>query len=114
CVASMSARADIILSTPHAQVVSGTSLELDLTITNSAAEPLVVELPPQVHVRFETPVALSVIEMTPERSGSIETAPGGFTRLKLKGTLPAQVQGVATLVPTGIASNSVALQILTP
>jgi len=111
---SCNARADIILSTPHAQVVSGTPLELDLTLTNSDPQPLVVELPEKVHVRFETPTGLSIIEMTPERSGRIEVASGGFTRMKLQGALPANVEGVATLVPTGLASNSVALQILPP
>jgi outer membrane phospholipase A len=108
------AHADIILSTPHAQVVSGTPLQLELTITNSDPQSLVVDLPAQLHVRFETPTGLSVIEMTPERSGRIEVASGGFTRLKLQGALPANVEGVATLVPTGVASNSVALQILPP
>lgn len=109
---SWAVRADIILSTPHAQVVSGTSFQLELTITNSDAQPLVVDVPAELHVRFETPQSLSVIEMAPERSGRIEVAPGGFTRMKMQGTLPAQVDGVATLVPTGLASNSVALQIL--
>ena len=107
-----SAHADIILSTPHAQVVSGTPLELDLTLTNSDPQPLVVELPETVHVRFETPTGLSVIAMTPDRSGRIEVASGAFTRMKLHGALPANVEGIATLVPTGVASNSVALQIL--
>jgi outer membrane phospholipase A len=111
---SWGARADIILSTPHAQVVSGTPVQLDLTITNSDSEPLVMEVPAELHVRFETPGALSVIEFQPERSGRIEVAPGGFTRMKLQGALPAKVEGVATLVPTGLASNSVALQILPP
>lgn len=111
---SCGAHADIILSTPHAQVVSGTPLQLDLTITNSDPQPLVVELPAELHVRFETPTGLSVIEMTPERSGRVEVASGGFIRMKLQGALPADVEGVATLVPTGLASNSVALQILPP
>lgn len=113
-LASLGARADIILSTPSAQVVSGMPLQLDLTITNSESQPLVVNLPAELHVRFETPTALSVIELTPERTGQIEVAPGGFTRVKLQGTLPSQVEGVATMVPTGLASNSVAVQILPP
>ncbi|HEY0943159.1 MAG TPA: phospholipase A [Steroidobacter sp.] len=108
------ARADIILSTPHAQVVSGAPFELDLTITNGDSQPLTVDIPAELHVRFETPSALSIIELAPERSGKIEVAPGGFTRMKLHGALPAKVEGVATLVPTGLASNSVALQILPP
>lgn len=109
-----SARADIILSTPHAQVVSGSALELELTVTNSDPQPFAVDLPETLHVRFETPTGLTVIEMTPERFGRIEVASGGFTRMKLHGTLPPNVEGVATLVPTGLASNSVALQILPP
>src|SRR5687768_8749694 len=113
-LASLSAHADIILSTPAAQVVSGSGFQLDLTITNSASEPLTVDLPSPLHVRFETPAAISIIEITPERSGAITVAPGGFTRVKLQGSLPSGAEGVATLVPTGLASNSVALQILQP
>jgi phospholipase A1/A2 len=113
-LASLSARADIILSTPAAQVVSGSSFQLELTITNSEPEPLTVVLPTPLHVRFETPSAISIIELTPERSGALTVAPGGFTRVKLHGSLPARAEGVATLVPTGLTSNSVALQILPP
>jgi phospholipase A1 len=111
---SWSAHADITLATPHAQVVSGTPLQLDLIVTNGDSQPLEVEIPASVHVRFETPQALSVLEFVPERSGPIQVAPGGFTRMKLQGKLPENVEGVATLVPTGLASNSVALQILPP
>ena len=108
------ARADIILSTPQAQVVSGFPLQLELTLTNGDPQPMVVELPERLHVRFETPTGLSVIEMSPERTGRIEVAAGGFTRLKLHGALPPNVEGVATLVPTGLATNPVALQVLPP
>jgi phospholipase A1/A2 len=113
-LASLGAHADIILSTPAAQVVSGSSFQLELTITNSEPEPLTVVLPTPLHVRFETPTAISIIELTPERSGALTVAPGGFTRVKLQGSLPARAEGAATLVPTGLASNSVALQILPP
>lgn len=113
-LASGDTRAEVTLATPHAQVVSGTQVQLDLIITNSDPQPLVVEIPAEVHVRFETPAALSVIEFVPERSGSVEVAPGSFTRMKLQGRLPENVEGVATLVPTGLASNSVAVQILPP
>lgn len=113
-LASAAVRADIILSTPSAQVVSGLPLQLELTITNSDSQPLLLNIPAPLHVRLETSTALSVIELTPERSGQIEVAPGGFTRMKLQGALPAQVAGLVTLAPTGLASNSVALQVLSP
>lgn len=108
------AHADMILSTPSAQVVAGLPFQLDLTITNSESSPLTVDVPSPVHVRFETPAAISIIELTPERSGPMTVAPNGFVRLKLQGSMPAKAEGVATLVPTGLASNSVALQILAP
>lgn len=111
---SVGAHADVILSTPAAQVVPGAPFQLDLTITNGEPEPLTVNLPSPLHVRFETPEAISIIHLTPERSGPLTVAPGGFTRVKLQGSLPMQAAGVATLVPTGLASNSVALQILDP
>jgi outer membrane phospholipase A len=113
-LASLGAHADITLSTPDAQIVAGRPFQLDLTITNSDSEPLTVDLPAPLHVRFETPAAISIIELTPERSGVLTVAPGGFARVKLKGSLPQGAEGVATLVPTGLASNSVALQILQP
>ena len=113
-LASLGAHADIILSTPAAQVVSGSGFQLDLTITNSESEPLTVNLPSPLHVRFETPAAISIIQLTPERSGPITVKPGEFAHVKLQGSLPARAEGVATLVPTGLASNSVALQILQP
>lgn len=113
-VASAAVRADIILSTPSAQVVSGLPLQLELTITNSDSQPLLLNIPSPLHIRLETATALSIIELTPERSGQIEVAPGGFTRMKLQGALPAQVEGLVTMVPTGLASNSVALQVLSP
>lgn len=111
---SVGAQADIVLSTPAAQVVSGSPFQLELTITNSEPEPLTVDVPSPLHVRFETPAAISIIEITPERSGLITVAPGGFARVQLQGSLPQGAQGVATLVPTGLASNPVALQILQP
>lgn len=113
-VASAITRADIILSTPSAQVVSGLPLQLELTIINSDSQPLLINIPSPLHVRLETSTALSVVELTPERSGQIEVAPGGFTRIKLQGGLPAQVEGLVTMAPTGLASNSVALQVLAP
>lgn len=111
---SLSSHADMILSTPAAQVVSGSAFQLDLTITNSESTPRTVDVPSPVHVRFETPSAISIIELTPERSGALTVAPNGFVRVKLQGSLPQGAEGVATLVPTGLASNSVALQILQP
>lgn len=112
--ASAAVRADIILSTPSAQVVSGLPLQLELTITNSDSQPLLINIPSPLHVRLETSTALSIIELTPERSGQVEVAPGGFTRMKLQGALPQRVEGLVTMVPTGLASNSVALQVLAP
>lgn len=105
------ANAEMIISLPKINAVPGASLELDLTITNDQKEPLVVELPSPLHVRYESASAVSTLEFTPERSGRIEIAPGQFARVRLKGMLPAGAQGTATLIPTGFDTNHAVVQI---
>jgi phospholipase A1 len=106
-----SASADMIISLPKVSAVPGAPLELDLTITNDQDETLVVELPSPLHVRYESANAVSTLQFTPERSGRLEVAPGQFARVRLKGMLPAQAQGTATLIPTGFQTNHAVVQI---
>jgi phospholipase A1/A2 len=106
-----SASADMIISLPKVSAVPGAPLELDLTITNDKDEPLVVQLPSPLHVRYESANAVGTLEFTPERSGRLEVAPGQFARVRLKGRLPAQAHGTATLIPTGFETNHAVVQI---
>jgi outer membrane phospholipase A len=105
------AGADIVISLPKTTAVPGAPLQLDLTITNEQTQPLILELPSPLHVRFESATAVSTLEFTPERSGRIEVAPREFARVRLTGTIPAQAQGTATLLPTGLETNYVMVQI---
>lgn len=106
-----SANADVILSLPEVRAVAGASLSLDLTIVNDEPEPLVVELPAPVHVRYESADAVAILEFTPQRSGRIEVAPREFARVRLTGRLPAEAQGSVTLAPTGFDTNHVVMQV---
>lgn len=105
------AGADMVISLPKVNAAPGALLELDLTITNDKDEPLVVELPSPLRVRYESASAVSMLEFTPERSGRLEVAPRQFTRVRLRGMLPARAHGTATLVPTGFDTNHAMVQI---
>jgi phospholipase A1/A2 len=105
------ARADSVISTSTVQVAAGAPLQVDLTITNPASEPLVLELPAPVHVRIETATAVSILEFAPERSGAVQVAGGGFARIALRGALPSGAQGPVTLTLTGIDANPLVLHV---
>jgi len=106
-----SANAEMILSLPKVSAVPGAQFELDLTIANDKSEPLIVELPTPLHVRFETATVVSTLEFTPARSGRIEVAPREFVRVRLTGKIPAEASGTATLLPTGFDANYAVVQI---
>lgn len=106
-----SANAEMILSLPKVSAMPGAPFVLDLTIVNDKSEPLIVELPTPLHVRFETATAVSTLEFTPERSGRIEVATREFVRVRLNGKIPAEASGAATLLPTGFETNYAVVQI---
>lgn len=103
--------ADFIVSSRTSHVAPGAPLELTLTITNDQSEALLIEVPTPLHVRLETTSAVSTLEFTPEKSGPISVAPREFIRLRLNGTLPAEVQGAVTLTPTGFDANSLVVRV---
>lgn len=107
----LAAHADIVISSRSTHAAAGAPLELDMTITNENAEPLIVELPPTLHVKLETPAAVSTLEFTPDRTGLVTVAPREFTRVRLRGTIPGEAQGAVTLAPTGFNTNSIVVQI---
>ncbi len=113
-IAAFSADADILLTTATPRVVAGSSVELALTITNAGSEPLSVDLPSPLRLRLETDTALTVMEFLPDRSGTIVVPPSQFTTVKLTGALPAASVGVASVRPTGLTTNALALVIAAP
>lgn len=105
------ARADIIVSAPGGQVVAGAPLTLDLTILNTQGEPLVVDIPSPLHVRFETAEAVTTLELEPERGGLVEIAPREFLKIGVSGVVPAGAQGIAKLVLSGMQANALTVQV---
>jgi phospholipase A1/A2 len=103
--------ADIVLSTDSTHVAAGSSVQMVLTITNDAAEPLVLDVPANVHVRLETPSAVSTLEFAPDANGPLSVEPHAFAKIRLQGNVPSDAQGPVTLTPTGFTSNSVVLHI---
>lgn len=108
---AIAAHADIVISSRNTHAVPGAPLELELTITNEQTEPWLLDLPSPLHVKFETATAVSVLEFIPERAGPIQVAPREFAKVRLHGSMPAEAQGTATLLPTGFDTNPVVVQI---
>lgn len=107
-------QAEVVLSSASPRAVAGSSMELVITITNDTAVEAPIDVPEQIHLRLETPTAVSTIPFTPERSGEFTIAPGGFTKLRIQGSLPGEVQGAVTLQLTGFEANPIAMQVDTP
>lgn len=108
---SIAARAELILSMPDGTAASGAPLRLELTILNSAEQPLRIALPTPIHVRFETAQSVSTLDFVPERSGAIEIAPRQFLRIALNGAMPESADDIATLALTGMDANRLTVQI---
>jgi phospholipase A1/A2 len=103
--------ADVVLSTRSAQVAPGSELELTLTITNEGEQPLRIDLPAPLHLRFETGTAVTILDVTPDRAGEIVIDPGRFIAVRLRGQMPSEAQGIAMITATGLQTNSLALRI---
>jgi len=106
---SCAARAELLLSAATPRVAPNERVELTLTITNENADPLTVDLPAPLHLRLETATAVSIIEVTPDRSGILVVPPGQFSSVKLSGSLPSGAEGAVMLTTTGLATNTLAL-----
>jgi len=105
------AYADMTLSTDLPRVAPGGTLELKLTITNEGREALTVEIPEPLHLRFDTGNAVTILDVMPDRVGDISIEPNGFVIVRLRGPLPNEASGVATLTATGLRTNTIALQL---
>jgi len=101
----MQAQADYILSTPTPYVTAGQPIEIALLVTNPGNEPLVVELPAEVHVRMDTGPSAAIVAFTPGTTGPLTVGAGRFAQVVLRGAIPAASSGAATLSTTGFASN---------
>ena len=99
------------LSTDTPRVAPGGMLELKLTITNEGREALSVEIPEPLHLRFDTGNAVTILDVVPDRIGDISIEPNEFVIVRLRGFLPNEASGVATLTATGLATNTIALQL---
>ena len=109
--AALPSVADITLSTASPRHAPGGSLDLKLTITNEGTTPLTIDLPTPLHLRFDTGTAVSILDVVPDRVGEIAIAPNEFIIVRLRGALPNEVSGIATLTATGLQTNTLALQL---
>ncbi|HMN45559.1 MAG TPA: phospholipase A [Povalibacter sp.] len=105
------AHAETVLSAGSPTATAGMPFELVMTITNDDDSTLTMALPDLLHVRLETPAAVTTLEFTPDRAGPLTIAPRGFQKVRLQGSLPAGAEGLVTLTSTGIEANPVLLQV---
>lgn len=105
--------AEAVLSADSAVATAGTPFTLVMTLTNDDDSSLTMELPELVRVRLETPTAVTTLAFVPDRAGPLTIAPRGFRKVRLQGSMPAEVQGPVTLTPTGIEANPVLVQVQT-
>ncbi len=108
---ALGAHAEAVLSTSSPAVTAGSPFDLVLTLTNGDESPLMMELPRLLHVRLETPAAVTTLEFEPDRTGPLTIAPRGFQKVRLRGALPVGVQGQVTLTSTGIEANPVVVEV---
>src|SRR5690606_19193627 len=74
-------------------------------------EPEIVEISAPLHIKLETQAGISIVPFVPEQSGSLSIAPQSFLKVTLKGQIPAEAEGVATLTSTGLEANALLVQI---
>ena len=110
-LASVSAQADIKLTIAQPQVTAGESIMLELVIVNDGAAPDIVEISAPLHIRLETQHGISIVPFVPEQSGTLTLQPRTFLKVSLKGQVPAEAEGVATLTSTGLGANPLLIQI---
>ncbi|HVF16101.1 MAG TPA: hypothetical protein VNA21_04295, partial [Steroidobacteraceae bacterium] len=87
------AHADITLSTSNPRVAPGGQLDVKLTITNEGREPLTIDLPSPLHLKLDTGTAVTILDVTPDRTGEIVIEPQQFVIVRLQGFLPAAADG---------------------
>lgn len=108
------AHADFVLSTRTPYVAAGEAIELTLLVTNPDAAALTVDVPAEVHVRMDTGPSAAIVEFVPEVAGPMTVDPGGYRQVVLKGTVPADSLGTATLSATGFAGNPLMIVVNRP
>jgi phospholipase A1/A2 len=69
------------------------------------------EIPTSVPVAFETAAGTTTTAFAPERSGTIELAPGQFTRIRLRGRVPEHMVGAATLTAPDLAATQLVVHV---
>ncbi len=110
-MSSTVAHAETVLSTIGPRATAGGPIELVLTITNADASTLTMELPEQLHVKLETPTAVSTLELTPDLIGTVTIPAREFQKVRLRGTLPAAAQGQVVLTAMGVDANPLLMQV---
>jgi len=111
---TLTIHAEVVLSTTTVHTTAGAPLEIVMTVTNDDAEALEIDLPETVHVRLETPSAVTTLEFVPVQVGEISVKPREFVRIPLRGSIPGTLQGPVTLQLTGYEANPLLVQVEAP
>ncbi len=106
--------ASVVLSVADPRVEAGGEVTLELLIANESDEIAVTEVSTPLHIRLETADAVSILSFEPDRSGELAVDPHTFVKITLKGQMPADAEGIATLAPTGLTANSILIQFAEP
>jgi len=112
-----SARAEYILLSPSDAAVAGQPVSLVLMITNETEQPLEVSVPAQLDLRFSAagePVNATFNADPPPPATTVQLAPQTFRKIRYTGTLPATLEGPATVAIRNVASNNVMISVQAP
>lgn len=113
-LAEGSAHADYILLAPSEAAVAGQPVSLFLMITNETEQPLEVAIPAQLDLRFTSgheAISAAFTADPPPPSAAIQLAPQTFRKIRYTGTLPAALQGTASVAVRNVPSNSVMISV---
>jgi phospholipase A1/A2 len=109
-VSSLS-EAGIVISIANPRVAPGSPVELTMTIANDSPDPMTVDLPSPLHLRFETKSVVTILDFTPSRIGAMTVEPGSFSVINLQGVVPSAAEGFAVVTATGFETNALALNL---
>src|SRR5262245_40663746 len=113
-LAEGNAHADYILLSPGEAAVAGQPVSLYLMITNETEQPLEVSIPAELELRFST--AREAVNATfaadpAPPTATIHLAPQTFRKIRYTGTLPAALEGAASIAVRNVTSNNVIISV---
>jgi phospholipase A1/A2 len=108
------ASAAATLSVAEPRIQAGAELTLHLTLTNETTAVETTDITDPLHIRVETAEGVSIVAFEPDKSGPLNIEPGTFAKVRLKGTMPIDAEGIGTLTSTGLVANPVLVEFTAP